>query len=166
VTDKLQPNGDRLPLVMAALAGLGLAVAIYLTAVHYANVPLVCLGTTGCEEVNRSIYSEVAGVSVALLGAGGYAALLAALWAERQEILRPPEGMLAAFGVALAGALYSAYLTYVELFVLYAVCIWCVLSAVIMLALLVLSIVRLRRLLQAEAQPQSGAQRRKGAKAR
>jgi len=135
---------------MAALAALGLAVSSYLTAVHYSSVPLVCLGTTGCEEVNRSLYSEVAGVSVALLGGAAYLVILLVMWAESQAILKPPEAALGAFGLALAGALYSGYLTYVELFVLRAVCSWCVISALAVTGLLALSIVRLRRLLAAD----------------
>jgi uncharacterized membrane protein len=80
---------------MAGLAVLGLAVSIYLTTVHYTPVPLVCLeGSHACEEVNRSIYSEVAGVAVALVGALGYVALLLALWAEAQAILKTQEAVL------------------------------------------------------------------------
>jgi uncharacterized membrane protein len=152
-----QAPADQLPLIMAGLAGLGLAISIYLTIVHYSNVPLVCLGTSGCEEVNRSIYSKVMGVSVALLGAGAYVVLLGTLWAERQEILKPREAALVLFGVALAGTLYSAYLTYVEVFVIYAICIWCVISAVALAAILALAIVRLRQLLGAEAALPGGA---------
>ena len=154
---------NRLPLIAAGLAVLGLAVSIYLTIVHYSSLPLICLvGTTGCEEVNRSIYSEVAGVSVALLGAGAYAALLAALWAERQAILKEPEAVLAQFGVALAGALFSLYLTYVELFVLGAVCSWCVLSALTITAIFALSVVRLRALLAAQDAPPARGKARRG----
>jgi uncharacterized membrane protein len=155
--------GNRLPLIMAALAGLGLLVSIYLTVVHFSDVPLICLeGTSGCEEVNRSIYSEVLGVPVALLGAGAYAILLAVLWAEWQVILKEQESVLIAFGVSLAGALYSLYLTYVELFVLGAICSWCVISAVAIIAIFALSFVRLRALLAAEAAPPAKGKARKG----
>jgi uncharacterized membrane protein len=170
VKEKSQTDAERLPLVMAGLGALGLAVALYLTSVHYSNVPLVCLGTTGCEEVNRSIYSEVAGVSVALLGAGAYAVVLAALWAERRAVLKRQEALLVQFGVALAGALYTLYLTYVELFVLGAVCIWCVISALTITTLAALAFVRLREFVEAEAEPQGARhsakkQRRKGGSA-
>lgn len=145
------PQGpDTLTWVMAGLAGLGLLVSAYLTSVHYAAVPLVCLGTTGCEEVNRSIFSVVAGLPVALLGVGAYAVVLISLWAERQAILKTQEGVLAQFGVALTGTLFSLYLTYVELFVLRAVCIWCVISAVAITVILALAIVRLRAVVEAE----------------
>ena len=143
------PPPSRLPLIMAGLGVLGLGVSIYLTLIHYSSVPLVCLGTTGCEEVNRSIYSEVAGVSVALLGAGAYLTILAALWAESRLIIKNTEAILALFGVSLAGVLYSAYLTSVELFVLGAICIWCVISALTITAIFVLAAIRLRDLLRA-----------------
>jgi uncharacterized membrane protein len=54
-------------------------------------------------------------------------------------------GPLAVFGLALTGTLYSAYLTYVELFVLHAVCPYCVVSAVLMTAIFILAVIRFRR---------------------
>jgi uncharacterized membrane protein len=151
---------QNLRLYLAVLAGLGLAVSIYLTLVHYADVPLVCLeGTSGCEEVNRSIYSQVLGVPVALLGGLSYLAMLAALWAESQQIIKPEEGALALFGLSLAGVLYSLYLTYVELFVLGAVCSWCVVSAVAITAIFALSAVWLKSVIDAEARPAKGKAR-------
>jgi uncharacterized membrane protein len=145
---------------MAGVAAVGLAISIYLTTVHYSNVPLVCLGTTGCEEVNRSIYSEVAGVAVALLGGGAYLVILLTLWGENLSILKTQEAVLAQFGISLAGTLYSIYLTYVELFILGSVCIWCLMSLVAVTALLAFSIVRLRWLLAAEAPSPARARRR------
>jgi uncharacterized membrane protein len=142
---------------LAGLAGLGLAVSLYLTLVHYSNVPLVCLeGTSGCEEVNRSIYSQVLGVPVALLGGLTYLVMLVALWAESQQIIKLEESVLLMFGLSLAGALYSLYLTYVELFVLGSVCSWCVISALAITAIFVLSVIRLRALVAAETRPQKG----------
>ena len=148
-----------LRLATVALAVIGLAVSTYLTIVHYAPVPLVCLGTTGCEEVNRSIYSLVAGVPVALVGAAAYLAMLAVLWAESLKVIKSDEALLAVFGLALAGVLYSAYLTYIELAVLRAVCIWCVTSAAAITAIFALSFVRLRATLAPEARPVKGKAR-------
>lgn len=135
---------------MAVLAALGLGISVYLTLVHYSRVPLVCLAAgTGCEEVNRSLYSEVAGIAVALFGAAAYAAILAALWAERSGIVKGEEAALGLFGVSLLGVLYSAYLTYVEIFILRAICSWCVISALAMSAIFVLAFIRLRGLIRA-----------------
>jgi uncharacterized membrane protein len=110
-----------------ALALAGLGVATYLTVVHYAHQPIACTGLGDCEYVNSSEYADVAGVPVALLGAGAYAiiaALIAALSLRNDVRL-----LVAAWAVALASFLFSMYLTYIELWVLDAVCVYCVASA-------------------------------------
>src|SRR5689334_370503 len=96
-----------LPRAMMALSLLGLGVSIYLTTVHYTDAPLICLGTSGCEAVNRSPYSEVAGVAVALLGAGAYLTILALLGAEAYKLIERQTVVLGVFGLSLAGVLYS-----------------------------------------------------------
>jgi uncharacterized membrane protein len=122
--------------LLPALAGLGLLVSGYLTWVHYSGGLALCTGAAGCETVQASRYAVVAGTPVALLGAFAYVGLLAlALWRPRSPT--PAEGRrVALFGLALAGALYSAYLTYLELFVIGAICPWCVSSALLMVAIL------------------------------
>jgi len=132
---------------MMVLGLLGLGVSVYLTAVHYADAPLVCWGTSGCEAVNRSAYSEVAGIAVALLGAGAYLTILGLLGAEAYKLIERPTVVLGVFGFSLAGVLYSVYLSYVEIFLLRAVCSWCVLSAFTMMAIFALALTRLRALL-------------------
>jgi uncharacterized membrane protein len=127
----------RLAIQLLALAGLG--VAIYLTSVHYADVAPICATGGGCERVQNSDYSELAGVPVALLGLIGYVAILVAT-------LVPGElARLVTAGLALAGAGFSLYLTYLELFVIDAICQWCVASAVIMCAIAVLAVLRVLR---------------------
>jgi uncharacterized membrane protein len=123
--------------VGVALAGLG--IATYLTIVHYAGGTPVCAVAHGCAVVQTSEYSELAGVPVAVLGLGGYVAVLAAL-------ARDGEGWrTAAAFLSLAGLGFSAWLTYVEVAVLHAICIWCVGSALCMVALSSLTVVRLVR---------------------
>jgi uncharacterized membrane protein len=130
---------DRLRTVALACCGLGLAIAGYLTYVHYAGISPVCEIAHGCEKVQTSRWSEVAGVPVALLGLLGYAGMLAAL-------LIPGEAaMTAAAGQAVVGAGFSAYLTYREIFTIEAICIWCVASAVVMAALAAITVIRLMR---------------------
>jgi uncharacterized membrane protein len=118
---------------------VGLAIAGYLTYVHYAGVSPVCEIAHGCEKVQTSRWSSVAGVPVALLGLLGYAGILAALLAPGEAAL------LAAAGQALVGAGFSAYLTYREVFTIQAICIWCVASAVLVAALAAITVVRLLR---------------------
>jgi uncharacterized membrane protein len=130
---------DRLRAAALALSVVGLGIAGYLTYVHYAGVSPVCEIAHGCEKVQTSQWSKVAGVPVALLGLLGYAAILGA-------VLVPGEGALvAAAGAALVGAGFSAYLTYREVFTIHAICIWCVASAVLMVALAAITTARLLR---------------------
>jgi uncharacterized membrane protein len=120
----------------AVIAGAGLAIAAYLTAVHYGGGTPVCAIAHGCATVQQSRYAELAGVPVALLGLGGYLAILVSL-------LRQGEGArtVTAF-LSLAGFGFSAWLTYVEVARLGAICIWCVGSAACMTLLAVLSVAR------------------------
>ena len=136
----------RLRTVAIALSVLGLGIAGYLTYVHYAGVAPVCEIAHGCEKVQTSQWSKVAGVPVALLGLLGYAGILVA------TLLRGETAATAAAGGALVGAGFSAYLTYREVFTIHAICIWCVASAVLMVALAVVTTARLVR-----AEPAEGA---------
>lgn len=126
-------------LTLLGLPGGG--VAAYLTYAHWADRPTVCGGIGQCELVQTSEYSEIAGVPVALLGLL-YFAVMSLLALAR--LTRGP-GTLewvqpAAFSMALAGTAFVAYLTYVELFVLEAICVWCVSLAALTAASLGLTI--------------------------
>jgi uncharacterized membrane protein len=130
---------DRLRTVAIAISVVGIAIAGYLTYVHYAGISPVCEIAHGCEKVQTSEWSKVAGVPVAVLGLLGYVGILAAL-------LIPGEtAATAAAGMALVGVGFSAYLTYREVFTIDAICIWCVASAVVMTLLAVVTTVRLLR---------------------
>ena len=129
----------RLTTAIAVLGALGLAIAAYLTWVHYGEHSTLCLASGGCEKVQESKYAELAGVPVAVLGLAGYAAVLGSL------ALRGEAGRLATAFIALVGLGFSAYLTYLELFVIDAICQWCVASAVVMSAIAVLGGLRVLR---------------------
>jgi uncharacterized membrane protein len=120
----------------ALIALVGLGIAAYLTITHYAGADPVCAVAHGCATVQQSDYAELAGVPVALLGLGGYLAILASL-------ARDGEGWrIATAFLALAGFGFSAWLTYVEVVRIDAICIWCVGSAVCLTALALLSAAR------------------------
>ena len=122
----------------AVLALIGVAIAGYLTWVHYAGLDPVCVGGGGgCERVQSSRWAELAGVPVAVLGLAGYLAILASL------ALREDQGSLAAAFLSLVGFGFSAWLTYVEIAKIDAICQWCVASAVVMTALAIVSVARL-----------------------
>jgi uncharacterized membrane protein len=130
-----------LELAARALVIVGLAIAGYLTWVHYAGLDPVCVGGGGgCETVQSSSYAELAGVPVALVGLIGYAAIGATLLVDGER------SRLAAAALALVGFGFSAYLTYLELAVIDAICQWCVASAVLMTALAVVTLLRLLRI--------------------
>lgn len=125
---------------VAVLAAFGVAIAGYLTWVHYADLEAFCVGGgSGCERVQTSDYAKLFGVPVAVLGLAGYLAILLAL-ALPGDGSRPAVAFL-----ALVGAAFSLYLTYLELFEIEAICQWCVASAVVMCGLAVLAVTRLLR---------------------
>jgi uncharacterized membrane protein len=130
--------------ILVALAIIGFADAAYLTYFKY-DVGGVCLAGGGCDVVNSSIYSMFAGVPIALFGAIAYLVMLAVLLLEPREKFFGENGPLLVFGISLFGVLYSAYLTYLELFVLHAVCPFCVISAVVLVLMLIVSGLRLRQ---------------------
>ncbi len=131
--------------ISIALALIGLADSIYLAWLKIANATAACGNIGDCESVNNSPYAEIAGIPIAILGAGAYLALIFFLAVEpRTEFWRENSPMIV-FGLSLAGVLYSAYLTYVEVAILHAVCPYCVLSAILLVALLSISVVRLLR---------------------
>ena len=123
--------------VSAAVALFGLGIAAYLTVVHYAGGEPVCAIAHGCATVQKSSYSALAGVPVALLGLLGSAAILGSL-AGDGERARTVTAVLAFSGFGL-----SAWLTWIEVGELHAICIWCVGSALCMTALAGLSAARL-----------------------
>jgi uncharacterized membrane protein len=131
---------DRALRVAAGCVALaGMALAGYLTWVHYDEAALVCVAGGGCETVQQSSYAELAGIPVALLGLLGYAAIFAfALWDT-------PNARLGAAALAVVGLAFSLYLIVLQLFVIDAVCVWCLANDVLIApALAVLTALRLR----------------------
>ncbi len=129
-------------LAIAAIAGVGLLVALYLTATKLSGGLPVCGPVHGCEDVAKSEYSSVFGVPVAALGAlfSTVTALLGLAWAVRAD----RRALLGAYGLGLVGILFVAYLTYLELFVIHAVCVWCVAYGVTVIAGWLVALLALR----------------------
>jgi uncharacterized membrane protein len=126
-----------------ALAAIGTAISAYLTYVHYSGELALCLGAGGCETVQSSTYAEIAGLPVALLGLIAFA-VAAALAIVRLRGGSAAWTLTGLFGVSFAGALFAAYLTYLELFVIHAICPWCVAADSAMVALFVITVIELR----------------------
>ncbi len=117
---------EKLPLAAAVLAVVGLADSVYLTVSHYTKTPVPCSIVEGCETVLTSSYAELAGIPIAAFGAAAYfvafsLAILAAYGNRAAWML---------FGVqAFFMAAVSAYLIYVQGFIIGAFCQFCLVSA-------------------------------------
>jgi uncharacterized membrane protein len=130
----------------ALMSLLGLFVSAYLYLYKIGRIGTLACGTGGCETVQTSPWSRIAGVEVALIGVIGYALLLMVALLALQPGLAPrrwPADLLSV--LAAGGVLFTAYLTWLELFVIHAICRWCVGSAVIIVSVLVLALLARRR---------------------
>ncbi|PYX79564.1 MAG: hypothetical protein DMG70_27345 [Acidobacteria bacterium] len=128
--------------VIALLAVAGIAVSSVSLAHHYAKskTSYCDFGETfNCDVVNRSAYSVVMGVPVALIGVVGYLALLALATLYRTKAETPVMLLVG----ALAGLAFALYLTYVEAFVLAVWCILCLSSLTLIFTITLLSAILL-----------------------
>src|SRR2546428_4771054 len=115
---------------IALLALVGLFVALYLWLYKIGISGTLQCGIGACEQVQTSRYAELLGIPVAFYGVVGYAVLLAvALLGLRPRFLAERRVTLALALLSSAGLLFTLYLTYLELFVIHALCRWCVGSA-------------------------------------
>jgi uncharacterized membrane protein len=134
----------RQAIALLALVGLFVALYLWLHALGFGG-PIKC-GTGSCETVQTSPWAVFLGFPVALYGVVGYLALLIiALFGLRPAALAERKWNVMLAGLATVGVLFTAYLTYLELFVIHAICRWCVGSAVIITAIWVVAVAALRR---------------------
>ncbi|MGQ0793123.1 MAG: vitamin K epoxide reductase family protein [Deltaproteobacteria bacterium] len=132
-------NKNALGVFAPILAGLGLAVSAYLTFLYFTGAEAsLCITGSGCDAVRNSQYSAIASIPVPILGIAGYGAILALCLMPISERAR----WRWVYFLSLAGAAFSAYLTYVELFVIKSVCFYCVVSAAIIAAIFILSLLK------------------------
>src|ERR1044072_2918897 len=128
----------KLYIAAALLSLLGLADALYLTIEHITGQSVRCTITSGCSEVLSSPYAVVAGIPLAVIGAVAYFTVFSL-------------AALAIFGYRIAGTLLrpliiamffvSVWLIYLQAFVIREFCQYCLLSAAITLALLVVMVI-------------------------
>ncbi|MFU8861268.1 MAG: vitamin K epoxide reductase family protein [Cyclonatronaceae bacterium] len=125
------------------LLGLaGFSDTVYLTFSHFRQHTLGCSILTGCDEVLTSEYSEIAGIPLALFGAAYYLMLLAGTIASYQTGAK--SWFSAIFLINSLGFIVSLVLVYVQWAVIQAFCQYCVLSAAITTAMLVILLFSLR----------------------
>jgi uncharacterized membrane protein len=115
----------------ALLALLELAIAIYLEVERARGNAVACPIGGGCETVQQSSYSKLAGVPLPILGLIGAGTMFVT------TLLNDPRARTVAFVLAVAGALFSLYLAGLQAFEIHAYCAWCLASAVIWIALAV-----------------------------
>jgi uncharacterized membrane protein len=128
------------------LSIIGLGVSTYLAYVEITHVDAVCGPVGECNLVQSSAYATILGIPVAVLGLVSYLTIIA-LWLA-QKYLSHRLGNWPATGLViltLFGTLFSIYLTLVELFVIEAICAWCLSSAVISTVLMLLVITPLTK---------------------
>lgn len=133
-----------LSLAIALLAVLGVVVSSVSLDHHFrkSKTSYCDFGESfNCDLVNRSEYSTVAGIPVALIGVLGYAALLMFSTAYRNKAETPAILAIASF----AGLCFALYLTYIEKYVLFAWCILCLSSLAIISTITLLCVLLLRR---------------------
>ena len=124
---------------------LGLLVSVYMTIFKITSNENMCVGSKDCSIVNASRYSEVNKIPVAVIGVGGYAALLAILWLERRPGFIKQNGTMIFFALSLIGFFFTLYLIFVEIVLIKAYCPFCITSQVAMTLIFILSVIRLVR---------------------
>jgi uncharacterized membrane protein len=125
---------------ITVLSLLGMGVAGYLTYIHYSGEPILCGGSNSCELVNSSRFAFIGPIPVSALGLGAYIAILVLSLIKSDENRLWPAQLI--FGFSLIGVLFQAYLSYIELFVLHAICYWCIASQIIILLIFILALPR------------------------
>ena len=133
-------------MTIAVLSLVGILIALYLTLYKIGVIGDLTCTVGSCETVNTSRWATFLGLPVAAWGIGAYVALFAlsmAGTADRYAGSQTISVLLVA--IAAWSVLFSAWLTYLELFVIHAICIWCVVSAVLLVVILVVAGIDLKR---------------------
>jgi len=135
----------RQAIALLALVGLFVAVYLWLHAIGIGGA-IKCGASGGCEVVQTSRWAVFLGQPVALYGVFGYVVILiVALAGLRPAALVQRGWNVLLFGLATIGFAFTLYLTYLEVFVIHAICRWCVGSALIITVIWVVAVLALRR---------------------
>ena len=132
----------RLKQIIVGLTVLGLLVSIYMTIYKLSDNEAMCIGSGGCSVVNASRYSEVQGIPVALVGVGGYLAILAILVLENRPGFFQENGSMLLFALTMVGFLFTVWLVYVEIALIKAYCPFCITSQISMTIIFILTVIR------------------------
>ncbi len=132
-------------MIVATLALAGIFVAVYLLLYKIGVIGNLSCGIGSCETVNTSKWATFLGAPVAAWGVGFYIVMFVLALVSLQDRYADSLGMSKALAAFSAGGFaFSAWLTYLELFVIRAICQWCVISAIIVTLILVVALLDLR----------------------
>jgi uncharacterized membrane protein len=132
-------------MAIALLSLVGILIALYLTLYKIGIVGTLSCTIGSCETVNTSRWATLLGLPVAAWGLAAYVALFGLSLAGTTERFAPSRAISwLLVGIAGWSVLFSAWLTYLELFVIRAICIWCVTSAVLLVGIFVASVLDLK----------------------
>jgi uncharacterized membrane protein len=132
-------------MIVAALALAGIFISLYLTLYKLNVIGELSCSIGSCETVNTSRWSMFLGLPVAAWGLLFYLdVFVIALLGTTARFEYEPAISIVLVAQAAIGVLFSAWLTYLELGVIHAICIWCVTSACIVVAILLVAIADLR----------------------
>ena len=127
-------------MIVAGLALAGIFLALYLLLYKLGMIGALTCSVGSCETVNTSKWATLLGIPVAGWGVAWYLATFVLALVSIQEKFADSRFMsLALLLMTASGLIFSTYLTYLELFVIHAICQWCVVSAVLVLVMFVLS---------------------------
>ena len=128
------------------IALLGLADATYLLVIKFTQNKSLCLPSIGdCWSVNNSVYSEWNGIPISVFGMLAYISIIALLFFSPRIQFLKNTGHIFIFGIALSGVIFSVYLTYLQIAVIKAICPFCIISALTMTTVFILSTIQLVR---------------------
>ncbi len=127
-----QSKNKQLFLYMLCLIGIG--ISMYLTYTKVTSSSVACINA-GCNTVQTSKYSELFGIPMGVFGLGFYFALFTLLFKAKESWAKL---------LLVWGNIYSLYLTYLELFVIKAICVWCVGSFVVIILMTILLFTKLK----------------------
>lgn len=130
--------------IIRIAAIIGLLDSLYLAYVKLAHTEIYCTpGLGDCHVVNASRWSTLWGIPLGVYGVAGFGViLLISLFGQKLKTLSTYSDLVL-FALSLGGFLFSLYLTYIELFILRAICQWCLLSALMMTVIFIVSVYEL-----------------------
>jgi len=127
-------------MIVATLALAGIFVSLYLLLYKLGIIGELSCSVGSCETVNSSKWATFLGMPVAAWGVAWYVGMLIlAVVSTGERFAESATVSTVLLMVALSGFAFSAYLTYLELFRIHAICQWCVISAIIVTIILIVT---------------------------